>query len=132
MVPQKEASFQIALVEILRWALKPTVLFYHVPNGEHRDLRTAQKLKAMGVLPGCADLEFHWVELDAEKHKCRRVLYLELKADKGRLSPAQCAFALTVRLMNDAYCTARSVDEAIAILEARGLMRPDVKIGQLA
>ena len=51
--PQKEAtSLHIPLVAMLRWCLRPDVIFRHYPAGEHRDPRTAAKLKAMGVLPG--------------------------------------------------------------------------------
>jgi hypothetical protein len=127
--PQKEAtSLHIPLVSMLRWCIRPDVIFRHIPNGEHRDPKTAAKLKAMGVLPGSADLEFHWLELDADKRKCRRVLHLELKADKGRLSDTQATFALAVKLLGDEYHVARSIDEAIAILGERGLIRHDVEV----
>jgi hypothetical protein len=126
--PQKEATFQIQLVSMLRWCIRPDVIFRHIPNGEHRDPRTAAKLKAMGILPGSPDLEFHWLELDADKRKCRRVLHLELKADKGRLSDTQATFALAVKLLGDEYHIARSIDEAIAILGERGLIRGDVEV----
>ena len=50
--PQKEVDvLHIPLVSTLRWCLRPDVVWRHVPNGEHRDPRTAAKLKAMGVLP---------------------------------------------------------------------------------
>ena len=64
VVPQKEVTLHIQLVAMLRWCLRPDVIMRHVPNGEHRDPRTAAKLKAMGVLAGSADLEFHWAEWD--------------------------------------------------------------------
>lgn len=35
-------------------------LMYHVPNGELRDPITANKLKAMGVVPGVPDIVFHY------------------------------------------------------------------------
>lgn len=35
-------------------------LMYHVPNGELRDPITANKLKAMGVVPGIPDIVFHY------------------------------------------------------------------------
>lgn len=35
-------------------------LLYHVPNGEKRSIQTAQKLKAMGVVPGVPDVPFHY------------------------------------------------------------------------
>ena len=122
--PPKEVTFHIQLVSMLRWCLRPTVMFRHVPNGEHRDLRTAQKLKAMGTLAGSADLEFHWWSDDDR----RRLLHLELKVGKRPMSIAQVEFALAMRLLGDEYHVARSVDEAITILGERGLIRPDVEV----
>jgi hypothetical protein len=122
--PQKEIVLHIQLVSMLRWCVKPTVIWRHVPNGEHRDFGTAQKLKAMGVLAGSADLEFHWVEAD----KWRRVLHLELKVGNRKPSEAQAAFALAMMCLGDEYCVARSIDEAIEILGEHSLIRPDVEV----
>jgi hypothetical protein len=127
--PQKEAtSLHIPLVSMLRWCIRPDVIWRHVPNGEHRDLRTAAKLKAMGTLPGSADLEFHWCEIDALERKQRRVLHLELKVGNRRRTDSQIVFALAMRLLGDDYEVARSIDEAIAILGERGLIRRDVEV----
>jgi hypothetical protein len=125
--PQKESSFQIELVQILRWCVRPDVIWRHIPNGEYRDPRTAAKLKAMGILPGSADLEFHWCEIDALQRKCRRVLHLELKAGNRPQSAAQASFALAVRLLGDEYHIAHSIDEAIMILHDRGLLYREVR-----
>ena len=121
---QKEVALHIQLVSMLRWCVRPDVIWRHIPNGEHRDQRTAAKLKAMGVLPGSADLEFHWIE----PGKRRRLLHLELKVGIRSLSNAQASFALAVKLLGDDYEIARSIDEAIAILEAHGLLRPDRRV----
>jgi hypothetical protein len=127
--PQKEVtSLHIPLVSMLRWCIRPDVIFRHVPNGEHRDPRTAAKLKAMGVLPGSADLEFHWSEWDALVGKVRRVLHLELKVGNRKQSGSQAGFALAMRLLGDDYEVARSIDEAVAILGERGLIRRDVEV----
>ena len=56
--PQREDTMHIQLVTMLRWCLRPDVIMRHVPNGEDRTPRIGAKLKAMGVLPGSADLEF--------------------------------------------------------------------------
>jgi hypothetical protein len=126
--PQKEVwSLHIPLVTMLRWCIRPDVIFRHCPNGEHRDLRTAQKLKAMGVLPGSADLEFHWAEME-EGRKVRRMLHLELKVANRPQSDAQIEFALAMELLGDEYHVARSIDEAIKILGERGLIRSDVEV----
>jgi hypothetical protein len=125
---QKESSLQIQLVSMLRWCIRPDVKFRHVPNGEHRDLRIAQKLKAMGVLPGSADLEFHWAEVDELGRKHRRLLHLELKVGNRQRTDSQVAFALAMRLLGDDYEVARSIDPAIAILGELGLIRPGVEV----
>ena len=127
--PQKEAAFHIQLVSMLRWCLRPDVLFWHTPNGEMRDVRVAQKLKAMGTLPGISDLQFHWVEIDdTHTTKRRRVLHLELKIGKRPQNDAQIAFALAMKLLGDEYHVARSIDEAIIILGERGLIRSGVEV----
>jgi hypothetical protein len=55
-------------------------LLWHVPNGGVRNAAEANKLKAMGVVPGVADLHFFYKE---------KLNIFELKTEKGRLSPAQ-------------------------------------------
>jgi len=125
----KEIELHIQLVSMLRWCIRPDVIFRHVPNGEHRDKRTAAKLKAMGVLAGSADLEFHWCDWDIErKCKCRHVLHLELKVGNRQLSAVQAGFALAMELMGDWHYVARTIDEAIGILGGHGLIRSDVEV----
>ena len=54
-----EDDLQIA---IIKWAATMEGMYpclkwlYHVPNGQKRDAKTAQRLKAMGVRPGILDL----------------------------------------------------------------------------
>lgn len=61
-------------------ALVPGAVYWHTPNGGHRDAREGKRLKETGVKPGIHDLLF--------LHDGR--LYgLELKAAGGSLSPAQ-------------------------------------------
>lgn len=130
-LPQRQQEvndLHIPLVAILRWAIKPTVLFRHVPNGERRDIRTAQKLKAMGVLPGAADLEFHWCEYGAADRPYRRVLHLELKVGNREPSEAQNAYRLAMLLLGDEYLVVRSIDDAVKVLGKRGLLRSDVEV----
>jgi len=126
--PPSEAAFHIQLVSILRWAIRPNVLWWHTPNGGYRNAREAAKLKAMGTLPGVSDLQFHWVEIDKLHRRIRHVLHLELKAKNGLSSEAQASFALAVKLLGDDYEIARSVDDALGILRACGLLRNDVRI----
>jgi hypothetical protein len=127
--PVKEVtSLHIPLVSLLRLCVRPDVIWRHVPNGEHRDPRTAAKLKAMGVLAGAADLEFHWCEL-ADGSKARRLLHLELKAGNRKQNASQMEFELAMRLLGDDYHVVRSIEEAVIILGERGLLRPGIEVG---
>jgi hypothetical protein len=128
--PRKESEFHIQLVQILRWVVRPDVIWRHVPNGEHRDKATAAKLKAMGVLPGAADLEFHWAEFDSHNPqvKARKVLHLELKAGNRKPGEAQEAFALAMMCLGDEYKVVRSIDEALEVLDSCGLLRRDRRV----
>ena len=122
--PQKEATFHIQLVSTLRWCLRPDVVWRHVPNGEHRDPRTAAKLKAMGVLAGSADLEFFF--RNAAGTPC--LLFLELKLPGRKCSEAQMGFALAMKLLGAEYEVACTIDEAIGVLGKRGLIRSNVEV----
>ena len=124
---RKEIELHIELVAMLRIVLKPTVLFYHSPNGMHRDPSTAKKLKAMGVLPGVPDLQFHWAEM-VDQVKMRRVLYLEMKVGTRPQSEAQVAFELASKLLGDEYFLVRTTVDALIILGERGLIKSGVEI----
>jgi len=129
--PDKEVQMQIQLMEMLKLCLRDDVLKWHTPNGEIRDKRAAAKLKAMGVLPGVSDLIFLWKRYweDSEgSHTAPGILFLELKLPGRTMTDAQIAFKLAV-LMTGAECAvARSIDEAIAELGKRGLLRSDVVV----
>ena len=107
-----ELAIQIALVARLRHELRDDVIFYHVPNGEYRDKRSAAKLKAMGVLPGGADLVFH---------SRQPTLFLELKKPHSVLSPAQWQFKRRVEALGCKYAVAHSVSYAITVIHRHGL-----------
>ena len=125
--PQKEVtSLHIPLVSMLRWCLRPDVIWRHYPAGELRDKRTAAKLKAMGVLAGSADLEFFC--RNADRNVCRACLFLELKLPRRKPSEAQDAFALAVKLLGAEYEVACTIDEAIGVIGKRGLIRSNVEV----
>jgi len=107
---------------------------FHVPNGEERDKRVAAKLKAMGVLPGVSDLVFLWKEIDEREFETRkylRVLFLELKLPGRQTTEDQVEFGLAARVTGADFAVARSIDQALAELEQRGLLRKDRRIGAL-
>lgn len=53
--PERELSHHIAVADVLRRFARDDVIWFHPANGEHRDKRTAAKLRAMGVQPGAPD-----------------------------------------------------------------------------
>jgi hypothetical protein len=124
-LPQKEIAFHLQLVEILRHCIRPNVFWRHYPAGELRDKRTAAKLKAMGTLPGSADLEFFYV---SDIGTGLQVLFLELKRPGGKCSEPQVAFALAMKLLGAEYFVVTSIDEAITILGTRGLIKSNVEV----
>src|SRR5271156_5557392 len=51
----KELALHMSVADILRRFARPDWRWSHFPAGEHRDVRTAAKLKAMGVQRGWPD-----------------------------------------------------------------------------
>jgi len=120
----KEVELQVQLVSMLRWCLRPDVIFFHCPNGGLREnKREAAKLRAMRVLPGVSDLMFFWRSVNSF-----RALFLELKRLGGRLTTEQAAFGLAMRTLGADFEVASSIDEAIMAVGMRGLIRPGVEV----
>jgi hypothetical protein len=104
-----ELQIQIAVVSRLRLQCRRGILWWHTPNGEWRDDRTAAKLKAMGIRPGVSDLQFVF--------PCAAPnLFLELKARGRGLTKYQELFRDEVREAGHAYEMADNVDDAVRIL----------------
>lgn len=87
-------------------------VWFHVPNGEHRNKATAGKLKLYGVLAGVAD----WVIVHSGK-----VIFLELKTERGRLSDKQIDFRQRAISAGAHYFVCRSLLEIQLALEASGI-----------
>ena len=111
-----EADLQRAVVAALRFALPKGAILHHCANevtqpGPRGATRQAI-LVVMGVHRGFADM---MVLCDG------RVLFLELKAPKGRLSPAQAAFRDAVQAQGFGWALVRSLDDALGALADHGL-----------
>ena len=110
-----EADLQRAVVQALRVALPRTAIVHHCVNEvTEPGLRGARRqaiLVGMGVHAGFADL---MVLCDG------RVLFLELKSAKGRLSPAQTAFRDAVRTQGFGWALVRILDDALGALADHG------------
>ena len=116
--PPLEQEDQKALVELLQQpgVLNPQWVYTHIPSGEKRDIRTAMKLKAMGVMPGFPDFIF--------AHQSGRVFWLELKrrGSKARVSFAQQAMRDFLQRGGN-YLLTDDIDDAIGTLHDLGIVR---------
>jgi hypothetical protein len=108
----KEDAIHIQLVSWCKLALRPDVVFFHVPNGGLRTKREAAKFRAMGVLPGVLDLVFV-----ADGH----VYVLELKRSTGRLSEDQRAVISRLERAGAYTGVAYGFESATAMVKAWGL-----------
>ncbi len=110
-----EADAQRAIVQALRFALPRDAIVHHCANEVTepgpRGAKRQAILVGMGVHAGFADL---MVICD------RRVLFLELKAPKGRLRPDQEVFRDAVLAQGFGWALVRSVDDALAALADNG------------
>jgi hypothetical protein len=113
---QDEFRLQCAVADLMRWQLAEHVVWFAVPNGEHRSEITGARLKRMGTRRGVAD--FH-LTLPPNG----RSAFLELKTSKGRQSPEQLLFQIDVQDAGGLYAVAHGYDEAKAILEGWGAIR---------
>ena len=64
-------------------------LLWHVPNGGQRSASEANKFKAIGLVPGVADLHFFF---NGQMH------FIELKIETGRLSDNQVKWIEAISL----------------------------------
>jgi hypothetical protein len=120
-VRRPEEQLHRAVVDLLSvYANRGLLAFCHVPNGERRDRATAGRLKAMGTMPGVADL-LVWTQGGGH-------FAIELKAGAGKLSPAQVAWHATVTSLGHRVYVCRSVDDVERCLRMESIP----PIGKLA
>lgn len=96
--------------DVIMWAQENKYFCFHCPNGEKREMRTANKLLAMGVKAGVPDLIFILPE--------GKTLWVELKLKSGTLSAVQKKFKSVLLKHNHHYLLvqASSKDEAVSYL----------------
>lgn len=123
-----EYTLQCAVAAFLSWALPDDILYTHLPMGGKRDKATAGKLKRMGVNPGWPDFVILCPgTLTSRKFLHNPVLnpetiFIELKAGKGTLSPAQKTFHKQAKALGYPCYIARSIERVAEILEEHGII----------
>lgn len=102
---------------VIQWLdlTKPDAFWFHVPNESKSHVAHRVKMKAMGVVPGVADLVFILPG--------GRVGFIELKFGKGRQSIAQQGFEHAVTELGAFYRQARCIEEVAQALWEWGVLR---------
>lgn len=116
-----EHKLQVALMDYLRFALRPELEVRAIPNGEKRHISVANRLKSEGVKRGSPDI---FICLPAGK-----IAWLEMKAAKGSLSPEQKEFRDKVKNLDHHYAVAKTIDEALEYLTAIDALKPAYQRG---
>lgn len=113
--PERELAHHIAVADVLKQFAREDVLWFHPANGEHRDKRTAAKLRTMGVQPGVPD----FIIIVAGK-----VHMLEMKRPGGeKPRAAQRAFLFRAVAAGCETAVAFGVDAALDRLNLWGALR---------
>ncbi len=89
-------------------ALRPFI--FAIPNGGHRDVRVAKKLKAEGVTSGVWDIFITLPNL------IKHGLYIECKSGKNELTNNQEGFRANVAPVGYSFAECRSPEDFAAIL----------------
>jgi hypothetical protein len=74
-------------------------LMFAIPNGGHRHIGVARKLKAEGVKPGVPDIFLPWPVTGSQwpNKTGYSGLFLEMKSSTGRVSPEQADYLSALR-----------------------------------
>lgn len=111
----KEVVLHMAVAKVLRDHAITTWQWTHIASGELRDVRTAVKLKQMGVRRGWPD--FVLVPSTGQMH-C-----LELKREGEKLTDAQRDFESWCNAGAIPHAVAFTLDDALAVLDSWGCLR---------
>ncbi len=113
-VRPKEIELHISVAKVLRQYSRPDWQWTHIGHGEVRDIRTASKLKNMGLKRGWPD--FVLVPPFGQLHA------LELKRRGESLTDDQAAFQTWCLANCVPHSVCRTIDEALAVLDAWGAL----------
>lgn len=109
-----EDQIQKAVFQHIRLRGVPGLVAWHTPNGGKRKPIEASIFMSLGVRAGVSDI--------IAVHQ-GKVFALELKAPGGRATEKQLEFLADIERAGAFTCLAVGIDQAIAALEAWGLLR---------
>jgi hypothetical protein len=117
--PLEFASHVIVADMLRRWC-NPRWMWTHLPMGEKRHIRTAVRLKRMGVRPGWPD--FLFAGPDAQ------LVWLELKRKGNKASADQQSVIEHLIDCGFEFLITDNVDEAVAFLKRLGILRATIGV----
>lgn len=103
-----EAAIQRAIIDRLRWHGCKCIA---IPNEGKRSVRAGRAMRANGLAKGAPDLMVM---------RAGKIGFLEVKAAKGRVSPAQAEMHAEMARHGFTVHVVRSQDEAVAALRGEG------------
>lgn len=112
---QPEALIQAAVFEHIAYRKRPGWKFWAVPNASRRTSGGRASNAVPGLTPGVGDISI--VSPSGQYHE------LELKTERGRLSPAQRARQDGLKASGIICAVAYGLDAALAILVGWGAIR---------
>jgi VRR-NUC domain len=115
VVRPKEITLHMSVAKVLRDHARPEWLWTHIASGELRDVRTAAKLKAMGVRRGWPD--FILVPPIGQLHA------LELKRAGEKLTDDQQVFRDFCIRYGLPHVVAYTLDQVLFALDTWGALR---------
>ena len=118
----KESDIQIEVVDWLKSKQSDyRMRFFSIPNEGQRKVWFLNKLVRMGLKSGVPDLVIEFTE--------GRMVYLEIKAEKGKLSETQQNWLKVSKVFHTPhYVLYGSVDANLSLLEGVLALFPDAKI----
>ena len=118
----KESDIQIEVVEWLKSKQSDyRMRFFSIPNEGQRKVWFLNKLVRMGLKSGVPDLVIEFPE--------GRMVYLEIKTEKGKLSETQQNWLKVSKVFHTPhYVLYGSVDANLSLLEGVLALFPDAKI----
>jgi len=108
--PASEDDLQRQVILMLKNRLLSNTLYHHSPNEGVRKVQFKMKLKSMGTRFGWPDLEIFAPAHETITSK-NETLFVELKLNKGKLSPNQVSIRDSLISAGFPWALCRSVEE---------------------
>lgn len=112
---REEDAIQAEIIDLLKVAAIPSLMWFHPANGGKRPINTARRLKEIGVVAGVPDLMLIAPE--------GRIFQIEVKTATGSLTKEQRLWRDHCREHENPWALVRSRNEAQDVLSEWGLLR---------